>query len=96
MTRREEIIKILSKEKKSAQEFAYYFNIDLNEILDDLEHIKRSIRPKKLNVDPAKCKNCAFIFKERSKIKKPSKCPRCRSEWIMPPLFSLNKVIKIK
>ena len=90
MTRREQIIEILSKEEKSAQQLANNFQAELFEILEDLKHIKHSIKPKKLLQKPAQCKKCAFIFEERSKIKKPSKCPKCKSEWIMAPLFRIE------
>ncbi|MBU90294.1 transcriptional regulator [Candidatus Woesearchaeota archaeon] len=90
MTRREKIIEILIKEEKSAQQLANDFKVELFEILKDLEHIKYSIRPKKLLQKPAQCKKCGFKFKERSKIKKPSKCPKCKSEWIMAPLFRVE------
>ena len=91
MTRREQIIEILSKEEKSAQLLANDFRIDLFEILDDLKHIKYSIKPRKSLMKPAQCRKCAFIFKERSRVKKPSKCPRSKSEWIMAPLFRIKK-----
>ncbi len=90
MTRREEIIKILETEEKSAQQLAYEFKAELFEILEDLEHIKYSINPKKLKIKPAQCKKCGFRFEERSKIKRPSKCPRCHSEWIMAPMFRIE------
>lgn len=90
MTRREEIIEILGKEEKSAQELANHFQVEMFEILVDLKHIKYSIKPKKLLMNPSKCKKCGFVFKERSRIKKPSKCPKCKSEWIMAPLFRIE------
>ena len=90
MTRREEIVEILSREEKSAQQLANEFKVDLFEILEDLKHIKYSIRPRKLSVRPSQCKKCDFVFKERSKVKKPSKCPKCKSEWIMAPLFRVG------
>ncbi len=90
MTRREEIIELLTKEEKSAQELAYRFNIEMFEILVDLKHIKYSIKPKKLTMKPAQCKKCGFVFKERSRVKKPSKCPRCKSEWIMAARFRIE------
>ena len=91
MTRRQEIIEILSKEEKTAQDLANLFKVELFEILEDLKHIKYSIKPRKLATKPAQCKNCSFIFKERSKIKKPSRCPKCKGEWIMAPLFKINQ-----
>ncbi|MCH8067356.1 MAG: transcriptional regulator [Nanoarchaeota archaeon] len=90
MTRREEIIEILSREEKSAQQLANDFKVEMLEILEDLKHIKYSIKPKKLLQRPAQCKKCGFKFKERNKIRKPSKCPRCKSEWIMAPLFRIE------
>ena len=93
MTRREQIIEILTKEEKSAQELANEFKVEMFEILEDLKHVKYSIKPKKLLMRPAQCKKCGFVFEERSRVKKPSKCPKCKSEWIMAPLFSIEKNI---
>jgi len=90
MTRREQLIEILTIEEKSAQQLANDFKVEMFEILVDLRHIKFSIKPKKLLQKPAQCKKCSFEFEERSKIKKPSKCPRCRSEWITAPLFRIE------
>ena len=90
MTRREQIIKILTKEEKSAQQLANHFQVELFEILEDLEHIKYSIKPRKLTMKQAQCKKCGFVFEERSRVKKPSKCPKCKSEWIMASLFSIK------
>ena len=90
MTRRQEIIEILSKEEKTAQELANFFRVELKFILDDLVHVKRSVRPRKLKSKPAYCKACGFIFKERSKVSKPSRCPRCKKEAIQAAVFRIE------
>ena len=90
MTRREEIIEILSKEERSAQQMANDFKVEMIEILEDLKHIKYSIKPKRLVMKPPQCKKCGFVFEERSRVKRPSKCPRCKSEWIIAPLFRIE------
>ena len=90
MTRRQEIIALLEKEEKSAQDLANMFKVEMLEILVDLKHIKYSIKPRKIVMKPAQCKKCSFKFEERSKIKKPSKCPKCKSEWIIAPLFRVE------
>ncbi|MBS3097286.1 transcriptional regulator [Candidatus Woesearchaeota archaeon] len=90
MTRREEIIKLLEKEPTSAQQLANFFKVELFEILGDLGHVRSSIKPRKLKMIPAQCKHCGFKFEERSKIKKPTKCPRCKDERIMAPLFEIE------
>ncbi len=78
MTRREEIIKILKSENISAQALANRYKCELIEIIDDLEHIRRSIKPNKLHMKSAFCKKCGFVFAERSRIKAPSRCPKCK------------------
>ena len=90
MTGREEIIEILSKGEESTQQLANDFKVELFEILEDLKHIKYSVKPRKLLQRPAQCKKCDFSFEERSKIRKPSRCPKCKSEWIIAPLFRVE------
>lgn len=87
MTRREKIIEMLQQQKYTAQHMANFFETTLKEILEDLAHIGKSIKPKKLKTIPAYCKSCNFIFREREKVSKPSKCPKCRSEWIEAQMF---------
>ena len=87
MTRRQQIIEILEKQKSTAQHLTNIFETTLKDILEDLEHIGKSIKPKKLKTIPAYCKSCNFVFKERDRVSKPSKCPRCKSEWIEAQIF---------
>ncbi len=92
MTRREDIYDILKHEKRTAQELANIFKIELSEIVDDLKHLARSVRPVfDLKMHPARCRNCEFVFMERVKVKAPTKCPKCKSEWIQAPLFFIEK-----
>ncbi len=59
-------------------------------IADDIEHIKKSISHRgKLMLKPAECINCGFVFKEREKIKSPSRCPKCKSERIKEGMVML-------
>jgi len=87
MTRRKDIEDILSQNRISLQEIANIFGVELKEILEDVEHIKKS---RKLVMFPAQCKKCGFVFRERSKIKTPSKCPRCKHERIQASLFTIK------
>jgi predicted Zn-ribbon and HTH transcriptional regulator len=40
-----------------------------------------------LRVEPAQCLACEFVFKEHTRLTKPSKCPVCRSQRLDPPRF---------
>ena len=97
MTRREEIFELLKNSPMSAQQIAFYFKCTLNEIEEALMHLAKSVRPAyELRMYPAKCVHCGFVFKERSRIRKPSKCPKCKSERIDAPLFFIEPVKKEK
>lgn len=88
-TRREEIISLLKDDKWSAQELANFFKVELWEITEDLKHVGKTVYPK-LKMKPALCKQCGFVFKDRGKIKKPSKCPKCKHESIEAPMFWID------
>lgn len=83
MTRREEIEELLRQRPWTPKDLADYFGAPMNEIIEDLEHVRRSTQaPYLFKFQPPKCRDCAFLFKERSRMKNPSKCPKCRSESI--------------
>jgi len=90
MTRRKDIIVLLSNQSMTARELAEWFRADARDILIDLEHIAQSVRPGKLIMEPSNCKQCGFVFKKREKHKRPSKCPECKAEKITEPVFSVK------
>ncbi len=92
MTRRERMMEMMSLEPISLQHLANHFRVEMRELADDMEHIRRSVRKDAdLVIEPATCKGCGFAFRERSRIKTPSKCPRCRGERIMPATFFIQE-----
>jgi predicted Zn-ribbon and HTH transcriptional regulator len=62
------------------------------EVLEHLAHIQRSLERKgpALAVTPAECRRCGFVFRKRERLKKPGKCPVCKSQSIEEPLFSIK------
>jgi len=58
----------------------------------ELPHVAKTLRRKsggalQLVYEPPRCANCGYVFSKLKRIKKPSKCPRCKSERILPPRF---------
>jgi len=92
-TVRQEITAILSGQPLSPRDISAAVHISVKEVYEHLEHIQKSLNKQKhhLTITPAECKKCGFIFKKRGKLKKPGKCPVCRSESIEEPLFSLRE-----
>ncbi|WLQ11948.1 transcriptional regulator [Hahella aquimaris] len=55
------------------------------EIYGHLEHLQKT---GSLNIEPARCGKCDYVFEDRSRVKKPGKCPKCKSTFIDEPVFS--------
>ena len=91
MTRRQEIIEILRGETLSLQDLSVFLKVHIKEILEDIPHIEKSIQPQaRMVIVPAHCQKCGFAFRDRRKIKTPSRCPKCKGTWIKPPLFQIQ------
>ena len=88
-TRRKEMIALLEQQKMTARQLAERFEVEVPDILEDLKHIAQTIKAthKKLKEQWAVCNICGFVFKEREKFSRPSKCPKCRSEGTTEPVF---------
>ena len=92
MTRRQEIIEILSETGHTVKELADRYETTVKDIETDLESIRKTLKRmgKKLIIKPSVCISCDFRFTKRDKIRSPSKCPKCRSENIAPQVFSVK------
>ena len=91
LTRRQQIMEMLREEPISLQHLANFFRVEMREISGDVEHIKRTLKGKAdLIMQPAQCRQCGYVFRGRSKIKRPSRCPKCKHERIIPSLFSIK------
>ncbi len=62
------------------------------EVYRHIEHIAKSIKRKtngkiEIAMQPPRCRKCGYLFTDLKKPRKPSRCPKCKSEWIEPPAF---------
>ncbi len=94
MTRRARIIKLLEERDYAPSELTLALGLRgrgaKKTVLEDLHTIQRTLKRegKVLLVKPAECRKCGFVFKPEIKV--PSRCPRCRSEWIDEPRFRIK------
>jgi len=94
MTRRQKIIKLLEERDCSVSELAMMLDMrgrgSKKVVLEDLRAIAKILKRegKVLLIQPAVCRKCGFIFKAEINI--PSKCPRCKSQWIEEPRFKIK------
>jgi len=95
LTRREEITRLLesAEQPMTAQEIRDILDLEERSIVyDDIDHIARSVKNqgKEVLVKPASCGKCQYVFKVKGSAKAPTKCPRCKSEWILAPSFLIR------
>ncbi len=93
-TIRQAILGVLEGIKLSAKEISVQIAIPEKEVYEHLEHIRKTVVGKKeyrLKIIPPVCNRCGFEFIKREKLRKPGKCPVCKSESIKEPLFSITK-----
>ena len=88
MTVRKEMIDVLQERKMSLRELAVHFRSTPKEITDGLLHVAKSIQPEmELRMEIPLCRTCGFLYKDRTKITRPSRCPKCKKEDITEPKF---------
>jgi hypothetical protein len=92
-TVRHAIMALLAGEKVSALDISREVRIPERDVYGHLEHIQKTLRTAglRLQVVPAVCGECGFIFHKRTRLTKPGKCPVCRSSHISEPLFSTGE-----
>jgi transcriptional regulator len=92
-TIRHRIISLLLERPSTARQMSAELRIPEREIYDHLEHIRRTMHAGAyhLVVQAAVCEKCGFTFRKRDRLKRPGRCPICRSESIAEPLFTVVK-----
>jgi predicted Zn-ribbon and HTH transcriptional regulator len=99
LTIRERIIELLrsAREPLTAEDIVRILGLEIpvREVYEHLLHIAKTIRSKSqgrevLLMEPPVCRKCGYVFRDLDKPKKPSRCPRCKSEWISPPRFIIS------
>jgi transcriptional regulator len=88
---RKYLIDLLTKEPRSVSSVARELGLRRAHVEDDLRHAIRSARSlgQKVQVLPARCKTCDFVFGE-DKLSKPSRCPACKGTRLFEPMIRIS------
>jgi len=94
-TVRQQLISALEEREMNARELSKRLKIQEKEIVEHLEHIRQTLKnqKKKLLVSPFQCMICNFIFKDRKRLSRPGRCPKCRQGHIEAATY---RIISIK
>lgn len=73
----------------TARDLSSRLGVPEKDIAHHLEHLERSLRGTRgrLEMEPASCLGCGFVFRKRERLTRPSSCPICNGERIEPPRF---------
>ena len=90
-TVRKTIAALLAEGPLTARQISGELRIPERDVCDHLEHIRKTMEKgeSRLAVTPARCERCGFVFRKRVRLKRPGKCPICRSESVQDPVFSV-------
>ena len=92
-TPRQYMMELLIGAYRSSYELAGWLGIPERLVEDHLRHIAKSVARDRIRhfvVDPSMCQECRFVFRERTRLTRASRCPRCRSESISSPRFMIE------
>jgi len=89
-TLRRQFIDLLSDEPRSVSWIAREMGLRRRDVEEDLRHALRSAvaAGHRVEVIPARCKDCGFLFGE-DRLTKPSRCPSCKRSRLFEPLIRL-------
>jgi transcriptional regulator len=89
-TIRRQLIELLSPEPRSVSTMAQQLGLSRGDIEEDLRHAVRSAMASghRVQVIPARCKDCDFVFGE-DRLAKPGRCPSCKGSRLFEPLLRL-------
>jgi predicted Zn-ribbon and HTH transcriptional regulator len=91
-TRRQQIARLLRESPRTVLELSRIVKSPVKSVLIDLEHVRRGLKEgDRWTVIPAECQGCGFVFRERERLNRPSRCPKCRSEEILEGAFGISR-----
>lgn len=92
-TPRQRIIELITGTRLSSHQLAQMVGISERQVEDHLTHVAKTIgrdRTRRFVLDPSRCQDCNFVFRERRRLTRPSRCPICRGEGITAPRYGIE------
>jgi predicted Zn-ribbon and HTH transcriptional regulator len=92
-TPRQRIIDLITRTRLSSHQLAQMLGIPERQVEEHLTHVVKTIardKTRRFILDPARCQECDFVFRDRSRLTSPCRCPHCRSEAIAAPRYGID------
>lgn len=74
---------------RGLDELSRELGVSEKDLPDALDKLRRTLERsgERLRVEPSRCVACQFELTERTRARRPSRCPRCSSERLTRPRF---------
>ena len=95
-TPRQRIIELITGTRLSSLQLAHMLGIPERQVEEHLTHVVRTIlrdKTRRFILVPARCQDCDFVFRDRSRLTSPSRCPHCRNEAIAAPRYGIDLTV---
>ncbi len=93
LTVRQQLMQLLTGTQHSSQDLAALIGAPERQIEEHLAHVVRSLakdKTRRFLLEPSRCHDCGFVFRDRTRLTTPGRCPACHSEAIAPPRFGIE------
>jgi transcriptional regulator len=88
-TLRRKIITLLNDREMDARELSEELRVKEKEVYEHLVHVERSVAAAggKFILVPSQCLLCGYVFEDRRRLTRPSRCPTCRRSKLQESVF---------
>jgi transcriptional regulator len=90
-TIRQDLISLLSGREMDARELSQELGLKEKEIYEHLVHVERTVAASRgrFVITPSQCLLCGYVFEDRRRLTRPSRCPQCRRSKLQSPSFRI-------
>jgi predicted Zn-ribbon and HTH transcriptional regulator len=92
-TPRQRLIDLLAGTRLTSHQLAQMLGLPERLVEDHLAHVMKTLardRKRRFVLEPSACPDCGFVFRDRTRLTKPSRCPVCRSEGVTAPRYGID------
>lgn len=88
-TLRQRMMQLLEIQAMEVRDLSQALGVSEKDVYAHLLHIRRSAsaQGKRLDMTPCECLSCGYIFRDRTRVKKPGRCPECKESHILGARF---------
>jgi predicted Zn-ribbon and HTH transcriptional regulator len=91
-TLRRHIMTFLREQERDARDLSEALGLKEKEVYEHLVHVERSVAAAggKFIVIPSQCRLCGYVFENRRRLTRPSRCPQCKRSKLQNPFFRIE------